>query len=147
MIGTTLGQQGFELLEDGLDEVRWECGHGFSPSSGSLEDSPDDRASRVRFPSSGPSHLSAQALSLRFNYEGFCEGLYSIAKPFAFAQFVASGGRFDGRVALGPAGEPPSGSPRRPTPQGFGAFAGVPICAKSDETTRCTRTGVRRPAS
>src|SRR5829696_4964923 len=63
MIGTTLGQQGFELLEDGLDEVRWECGHGFSPSSGSLEDSPDDRASRVRFPSSGPSHLSAQALS------------------------------------------------------------------------------------
>src|SRR5215217_5690544 len=115
MIGTTLGQQGFELLEDGLDEVRWECGHGFSPSSGSLEDSPDDRASRVRFPSSGPSHLSAQALSLRFNYEGFCEGLYSIAKPFAFAQFVASGGRFDGRVALGPAGEPPSGSPRRPT--------------------------------
>src|SRR5215217_408299 len=91
--------------------------------------------------------LSAQALSLRFNYEGFCEGLYSIAKPFAFAQFVASGGRFDGRVALGPAGEPPSGSPRRPTPQGFGAFAGVPICAKSDETTRCTRTGVRRPAS
>src|SRR5215217_1192189 len=63
MIGTTLGQQGFELLEDGLDEVRWECGHGFSPSSGSLEDSPDDRASRVRFPSSGPSHLSAQALT------------------------------------------------------------------------------------
>src|SRR5215204_1173308 len=63
MIATTLGQQGFELLEDGLDEVRWECGHGFSPSSGSLEDSPDDRASRVRFPSSGPSHLSAQALS------------------------------------------------------------------------------------
>src|SRR5215204_6233308 len=59
--------------------------------------------------------LLAQALSLRFNYEGFCEGLYSIAKPFAFAQFVASGGRFDGRVALGPAGEPPSGSPRRPT--------------------------------
>src|SRR5215203_6594183 len=50
--------------------------------------------------------LLAQALSLRFNYEGFCEGLYSIAKPFAFAQFVASGGRFDGRVALGPAGEP-----------------------------------------
>src|SRR5215204_4057155 len=59
--------------------------------------------------------FSFHALSLRFNYEGFCEGLYSIAKPFAFAQFVASGGRFDGRVALGPAGEPPSGSPRRPT--------------------------------
>src|SRR5215204_5215179 len=68
MIATTLGQQGFELLEDGLDEVRWECGHGFSPSSGSLEDSPDDRASRVRFPSSGPSHLSAQALTVPVFY-------------------------------------------------------------------------------
>src|SRR5215204_6078624 len=68
MIATTLGQQGFELLEDGLDEVRWECGHGFSPSSGSLEDSPDDRASRVRFPSSGPSHLSAQALIYRVGW-------------------------------------------------------------------------------
>ena len=32
-------------------------------------------------------------------------------------------------------------------PQGFGAFAGVPISTKSDETTRWTRTGVSRPAS
>ena len=42
--------QGRKLLEDGLDEVRWERGHEHPPSSGSLENSPDDRASRVRFP-------------------------------------------------------------------------------------------------
>src|SRR5215217_586220 len=59
--------------------------------------------------------LSAQALSLRFNQEGFCEGLYSIPKPLAFAQVIASGSRFDGRVALGPAGEPAFGSAGRPT--------------------------------
>jgi hypothetical protein len=28
---TTLGQQGAELLPDGLDEVRLECGHGNAP--------------------------------------------------------------------------------------------------------------------
>src|SRR5215204_5369423 len=30
------GQQGAELLPDGLDDVRWERGHKPSPSSGSL---------------------------------------------------------------------------------------------------------------
>lgn len=45
-----LRYQGRKLLADGLDEVRWERGHGYPPSSGSLENSPDDRASRVRFP-------------------------------------------------------------------------------------------------
>src|ERR671913_955905 len=59
--------------------------------------------------------LLTEALSLCFNQEGFCEGLYSLAKPLAFSQFIASGGRFDGRVAFGPAGEPSLGSPGRPT--------------------------------
>jgi hypothetical protein len=51
MIGRTLlGQQDFELLPDGLDEVRFECGHGaYSFASGSVENSPDDGASRARF--------------------------------------------------------------------------------------------------
>jgi hypothetical protein len=50
MIGRTLlGQQDFELLPDGLDEVRWQRGHGCTPLSGSVENSPDDRTSRARF--------------------------------------------------------------------------------------------------
>jgi hypothetical protein len=53
--------------------------------------------------------LLAEALSLRFKQEGFCEGLYSIAKPLAFVFFTSSGSRFDGRVSLGPAGEPAFG--------------------------------------
>jgi len=46
VIGVALGKEGTELLEDGLDEVRFECGHGAcSFRSGSLEDSPHDGAS------------------------------------------------------------------------------------------------------
>src|SRR5215210_976237 len=46
MVRLSLGQEGTKLLEDGLDEVRWECGHGArSFCSGSLEDSPNDGAS------------------------------------------------------------------------------------------------------
>ena len=50
MVDLPFGQQGRKLLEDGLDEVRWKRGHRRTPSSGSLENSPDDRASCVRFP-------------------------------------------------------------------------------------------------
>jgi hypothetical protein len=71
----------------------------------------------------------------------------SIAKPLAFALFTHSGSRFDRRVAFGSAREASFGPSRRPTPQGFGAFAGVPKCAKSDETTPWTRTGVSLPLS
>jgi len=43
MVRFPLGQQGPELLEDGLDDVWLEGGHGHTPSrSGSLENSPDD---------------------------------------------------------------------------------------------------------
>src|SRR5215216_4097629 len=46
MVGAALGKEGFELLPDGLDEVRWECGHGAcSFRLGSLENSPHDGAS------------------------------------------------------------------------------------------------------
>jgi hypothetical protein len=46
MVGLVLGQEGTELLPDGLDEVRFECGHGaYSFRSGSLENSPNDGAS------------------------------------------------------------------------------------------------------
>src|SRR5829696_4378317 len=46
MVGAALGKEGFELLPDGLDEVRWECGHGAcSFRSGSVENSPNDGAS------------------------------------------------------------------------------------------------------
>jgi hypothetical protein len=46
MVGAALGKEGFELLPDGLDEVRWKCGHGAcSFRSGSLENSPHDGAS------------------------------------------------------------------------------------------------------
>jgi len=50
MVGAALGQQIFELLPDGLDEVRFEGGHGHAPSrSGSVENSPHDGTSRARF--------------------------------------------------------------------------------------------------
>jgi hypothetical protein len=46
----SLRQKTAKLLEDGLDEVRFECGHGvcsFYP--GSLEHSPDDGTFRARY--------------------------------------------------------------------------------------------------
>jgi hypothetical protein len=50
MVRLSLGKKGTKLLEDGLDEVRFECGHGANSfRSGSLEDSPHDGASRARF--------------------------------------------------------------------------------------------------
>jgi hypothetical protein len=46
MVRLSLGQEGTKLLEDGLDEIRWECGHGaYSFYSGGLEDSLDDGVS------------------------------------------------------------------------------------------------------
>jgi hypothetical protein len=46
MVGAALGKEGFELLPDGLDEVRFECGNGAcSLRSGSVENSPNDGAS------------------------------------------------------------------------------------------------------
>src|SRR5918993_2729582 len=46
MVGAALGREGTKLLEDGLDEVRFECGHGAcSFRSGSVENSPHDVAS------------------------------------------------------------------------------------------------------
>ena len=73
-------------------------------------------------------------------------GFMSIAKPFTSpsswtqAAFLIAGYRLarPERLPLGLPGD---------LPQGFGAFAGVPISTKSDETARWTRTGVRRPTS
>src|SRR5215216_6116076 len=74
MVGAALGKEGFELLPDGLDEVRWECGHGAcSFRSGSLENSPHDGASvpalhHDALPIDGSSKLRpvpSAALSLR----------------------------------------------------------------------------------
>jgi len=46
MVGLVLGQQGLKLLADGLDEVRFECGHGANSfRSGSVENAPNDGAS------------------------------------------------------------------------------------------------------
>ena len=46
VVGLVLGKEGTKLLEDGLDEVRFECGHGAcSLRSGSVENSPNDGAS------------------------------------------------------------------------------------------------------
>jgi hypothetical protein len=70
-----------------------------------------------------------------------------IAKPLVIIVFVGSGAPFEGRVALGLTGESrPFGLPGD-LPQGLGGLAGVPRCAKSAETARWTRIGVRRPAS
>jgi hypothetical protein len=46
MVGTALRKEGFELLPDGLDKVRFECGHGAcSFRSGSVRNSPNDGTS------------------------------------------------------------------------------------------------------
>lgn len=73
-------------------------------------------------------------------------GIKSIAKPsrlpslWTQAAFLSAGWRF-ARPESRPLGLPGD------LPQGFGAFAGVPISTKSDETTRWTRMGVSLPAS
>jgi len=79
--------------------------------------------------------------------KGFAMGIEPIAIRLAFALFTASGSRFDGRVAFGPARERLPFDLPGDLPQGFGALAGVPISTKSDETTRWTRTGVSLPLS
>src|SRR5829696_7294251 len=46
VVGAMLGKEGRKLLPDGLDEVRFECGHGANSfCSGSVENSPNDGAS------------------------------------------------------------------------------------------------------
>jgi hypothetical protein len=45
MIGPSLGQEGFKLLLDWLDDVWLKRGHGWTPSSGSVENSPNDGVS------------------------------------------------------------------------------------------------------
>ena len=46
MVGLVFGQEGTELLEDGLDDVWLDGGHGvYSFRSGSVRNSPDDGAS------------------------------------------------------------------------------------------------------
>src|SRR5215203_835161 len=67
--------------------------------------------------------LLAEALSLRFNHEGFCDVLYLHRKTLAVTVFVGSGALLEGRVALGLAGEPAFGPPRRPT-AGFRRLGG-----------------------
>src|SRR5215210_2232009 len=62
MIRFSLGQQGTELLPDGIDNVWLDRGHGHTPSSGSFENSPDDRVYRVRSANRGTASLLAQAL-------------------------------------------------------------------------------------
>jgi hypothetical protein len=45
-VSLSLGQEGTKLLEDGFDEIRWECRHGaYYFYSGSLDDCPDDGVS------------------------------------------------------------------------------------------------------
>src|SRR5215213_6798654 len=63
MVDLPFGQEGGKLLPDGLDEVWWERGHGRTPSSGSLENSPHDRAACARLSSRLIVSLSAQGLS------------------------------------------------------------------------------------
>src|SRR5215211_3841798 len=59
------GQQGEELLPEGLDDVWWDGGHGTcSFTSGSFRHSPDDRASCARLASERAASLLAQPLSL-----------------------------------------------------------------------------------
>src|SRR5215211_5698512 len=67
--------------------------------------------------------LLAEALSLRFNHEGFCDVLYLHRKTLAVTVFVGSGALLEGWVALGLAGEPTFGPPRRPT-AGFRRLGG-----------------------
>src|SRR5215208_178389 len=91
MVGLPLRYEGRKLLPDRLDEVRWERGHRHPPSSGSLENSPDDRASCVRFPFRVIASLSAQALRRTEHRVGYlCRprrlcSAYGLARRFVLA--------------------------------------------------------------
>ena len=52
-------------------------------------------------------------LSLCFNHEEFCDGLYVQRKTFAFTVFAGSGALLEGRIALGPPRSPSFGPSRR----------------------------------
>jgi hypothetical protein len=69
-----------------------------------------------------------------------------IAKPLAFVLFAGSGSPFDRRVSLGSAREATFGPVGR-SAAGFRRLGGRADVRKSTETTRWTRTGVRRPVS
>src|SRR5215217_2981512 len=62
-------------------------------------------------------------LSLRFNHEEFCDGLYVRRKTSEGGIFGGSGALLDGRVAFGPAREAAFGSSGRP-PAGFRRLGG-----------------------
>ncbi len=111
----TLGQQGFKLLPDRLDDVWWECGHGvYAPLHREASDTPRMIEHPVPVYTLIRS-LLAEPLSLRFNQEEFCDGLYPYRKTLAFSIFANSGGHFDGRVAFRSAREAAFGPSGRPT--------------------------------
>src|SRR5215218_4975625 len=88
-----------------------------------LGNSKSDSTAFPSFLDTYATRLLAEPLSLRFNHEGFCDVLYLHRKPHAVTVFVGSGALLEGRVALGLAGEPAFGPPRRPT-AGFRRLGG-----------------------
>ena len=63
--------------------------------------------------SDSSSSSPGEVLSLRFNHEEFCDGLYVHRKTLHFAFFVDSGSLFDRRIPFSPAREAAFGPPGR----------------------------------
>src|SRR3712207_2851685 len=85
MVGVVLGQQRFGLLPDGFDDVWWERGHGYPPSSGSVENSPDDGNISCPFFMRRRSLLT-EALSA--HTPGAIDQLYGVPNPLGSALCV-----------------------------------------------------------
>nr|MDP9458219.1 hypothetical protein [Actinomycetota bacterium] len=68
-----------------------EEGHSAAGGKRGFESAPDEEA------------MPECSLSLHFNQEEFCDGLYVHRKTLAFAVFAGSGALFEGRVAFGSA--------------------------------------------
>src|SRR5215216_2781892 len=92
MVGAALGKEGFKLLPDGLDEVRFECGHGAcSLRSGSVENSPNDGASvpalhHDALPIDGSSYLpgsEAMYACIHESWAGFFERVCTLSATTA----------------------------------------------------------------
>src|SRR5918993_4605471 len=85
MVDAALGKENLKLLPDGLDEVRFECGHGaYSFRSGSVKNSPDDGASVPA--------LHTEALPIDGNSKG---GRWTIVfRPAGPRTTPSSGGKY-----------------------------------------------------
>src|SRR5215210_4708062 len=118
-------------------------------------DALDGRTDLLQYRITVQQPLFRWSLSLRFNHEGFCDGDKAHHKTLAIAVFTGSGALLEGRVALGPPGEPAFGPPPGRSPAGFRRFGrraevhqkrrNRPVDSHGRKATRVVATLPRQP--